>query len=114
MHACASSRPAPAGTVKDEPPAVVLRAARRVAEGGTWFPGALVERVSDWEAIDERERSILRELATGKTDAEIGAALYLSERTVRRVLRDLSARWGIDSRVRLAVRAAELGLGPGR
>jgi len=100
--------------VKDVSPAVVLRAARRVAEGGTWFPGALVERVSDWEAIDERERSILRELATGKTDAEIGAALYLSERTVRRVLRDLSARWGIDSRVRLAVRAAELGLGPGR
>lgn len=100
--------------VKDEPPAVVLRAARQVAEGGTWFPGALVERVAEWEALDERERSILRELATGKTDAEIGAALYLSERTVRRALRDLSARWGVASRVRLAVWAADLGLGPGR
>ncbi|NLD72350.1 MAG: response regulator transcription factor [Chloroflexi bacterium] len=98
--------------VKDVSPAVVLRAARQVADGGTWFPGSLVERVAEGEALDEREQGVLRELAAGKTDAEIGAALYLSQRTVRRVLRDLSARWGADSRVDLAVRAVELGLGP--
>lgn len=105
--------------VKDEPPETLLRAVRAVARGTTWFPGSLRDRLAEGGVrpggaplLDDREREVLRHVVAGETDREIAATLYLSERTVRRTLRGLFDRLGVSSRVELAARAGELGIGP--
>ena len=60
--------------------------------------------------LTARERTVLRLLAAGRTNREIGAELYMSPKTasvhVSRILRKLNAR----SRVEAAAIAARLGL----
>lgn len=60
--------------------------------------------------VTPRERDVLRCLAEGMTNQQIGSALYLSEGTVKQYLNGLSTRLGATSRTQLLVRAIQLGL----
>ncbi|BAJ65048.1 MULTISPECIES: response regulator transcription factor [Anaerolinea] len=57
--------------------------------------------------LSERELSVLAELAKGKTNAEIGRTLHLSEKTVRNHVSVILEKLHLSNRVELATYAVE-------
>lgn len=111
--------------LKDTPPRLLLEAIRAAAEGDVLISPAMTRRlVADLvrrpvsrpgdpgplDVLSEREREVLAEVARGKTNAEIGAALLMSPLTakthVSRILGKLNAR----DRAQLVVIGYETGL----
>ncbi|WP_141893683.1 response regulator [Microbacterium kyungheense] len=110
--------------VKDTEPAELIRAVRAVADGDALLsPGVtrtLIDRAAAGlrhapdprllQTLTEREVDVLRLVAEGLTNDEIGARLYLSPLTakthVSRIMQKLAAR----DRVRLVIIAYESGL----
>ncbi|CAB4559076.1 MAG: response regulator [Actinobacteria bacterium] len=111
--------------LKDTPPRLLLEAIRAAAEGDVLISPAMTRRlVADLvrrpvsrpgdpgplDVLSEREREVLAEVARGKTNAEIGAALFMSPLTakthVSRILGKLNAR----DRAQLVVIGYETGL----
>jgi DNA-binding NarL/FixJ family response regulator len=82
---------------------------RRLLERFERLP-AMAAPPPGWAELTEREREVFDLVAEGRTNAEIGAALHLSEPTVKthvgRLLRKLDAR----DRVQLVVLAYRAGL----
>ena len=60
--------------------------------------------------LTERETEILRLIAEGKDNAEIGAALYISPRTVKNHISSLLTKLQIENRIQAAVYAVRRGL----
>ncbi|MGO1950119.1 MAG: response regulator transcription factor [Mycobacteriaceae bacterium] len=56
--------------------------------------------------MPEREREILRLVATGASNASIGRSLYLSEATVKQYVSRLMRKFDRDNRTQLALMAA--------
>lgn len=78
---------------KDCAPAELLKAVRRIAQGGRYVTETLAERLAadvqaggavqaPHERLSEREFEVLRGIAAGRTVGEIAAALFLSSNTV--------------------------------
>jgi LuxR family transcriptional regulator, maltose regulon positive regulatory protein len=61
-------------------------------------------------ALSPREREVLGLVARGRTNAEIAAALVLSEHTVHRHVANILAKLGCASRAAAVARAGELGV----
>lgn len=97
--------------------AVILRAVRAVAGGGTAFSAATLDAARySARPPSDREVGVLRELQRGATSDEIGVRLGISARTVESHLRRLFDRYGVVSRTELAVLALREGWidpGPG-
>jgi len=89
---------------KDAPLADLVRAIDRAAAGETYvdpiLAGLLVTTVTTSTAgeLTRRERDILRLLAEGSSNAEIGKALYLSPETVRANVRQAMTKLGAHTR----------------
>lgn len=62
--------------------------------------------------LSERELTIVRMLAEGRTDIAIARSLGVSARTFRRLIVQVMEQLGAESRFQTGVRAAELGLVP--
>ncbi len=62
------------------------------------------------EHLTDREKDILRLVAQGKSNDEIGAELYLSVGTVKKQLSNLMLRLCLENRVQAAVYAVKAGL----
>jgi DNA-binding NarL/FixJ family response regulator len=60
--------------------------------------------------LSQRELEVLRELANGKSNKEIGAALHLAEGTVKNHMSHLLNKLGVLDRTQAALRAREMGL----
>ena len=60
--------------------------------------------------LTDREKDILRLVAQGKSNEEIGAELYLSVGTVKKQLSNLMLRLCLENRVQAAVYAVKAGL----
>lgn len=60
------------------------------------------------DALGARERDVLRELATGATNAEIAARLFLAESTVKGYVSTLMTRLDCANRTQLALLGAPL------
>ncbi|MFJ6138001.1 LuxR C-terminal-related transcriptional regulator [Kitasatospora sp. NPDC092286] len=71
-----------------------------------WTPPELL---SDPTEMTDRHLEVLRLLAAGRTDAAIARKLEVSERTVRRLVAELTAGLGAESRFQAGVHAARLG-----
>jgi DNA-binding NarL/FixJ family response regulator len=82
----------------------LVAAIRTVAEGGSVIDPAVVSRLVDAKARAEksqlheltpRERDVLREMAEGKNNAAIASALFLTERSVEKVIHSIFRKLGI-------------------
>lgn len=65
-------------------------------------------------SLSEREALVLQHLCQGMSNAEIAGQIYLSESSIKAYVHALMSKLGVDSRLRLVVRAYELGLAPRR
>ena len=66
--------------------------------------------VTEIRTFSRREREVLRMLAEGKTDREIGAALAISPRTVSCHAMRLYAKLGVHNRTQAAAMAFQQSL----
>ena len=62
------------------------------------------------DSLTRREREVARLAATGMSAKEIAGSLFVGERTVESHLASVYAKLGVDSKLQLVRRAAELGL----
>jgi pimeloyl-ACP methyl ester carboxylesterase/DNA-binding CsgD family transcriptional regulator len=81
--------------------AVVLDYTGRPAVPGTGDPR--------FAALSKREREILAALVAGRSNTEIGAALFISEKTVRNSLTRIFEKLGVRTRTQAAVLARDCG-----
>ena len=76
------------------------RAGRELAAAG----GSSGSRAADPDALTAREREVCELVASGATNREVAAALFLSPRTVEHHLRIAYRKLGVRSRTELAAR----------
>jgi DNA-binding CsgD family transcriptional regulator len=89
---------------------VAPTATRRLLEHvASTLPGAPVDD-SRLAALSDREREILLEVARGRSNAEIAAALHIAEPTVKTYLGRLRAKLDVRDRVQLVIFAYDTGL----
>ncbi|MEM9747996.1 MAG: response regulator transcription factor [Actinomycetota bacterium] len=106
--------------LKDAPPNELLDAIRRAAAGETVIAAPvarrLVERVRDPSAgaLSQREIEVIREVASGNTNAEIAKTLHISQATVKTHLIHVYDKLGVADRAAAVARAYDIGiLSPG-
>ena len=87
-------------------PTATRRLLERVAGA---LPGARVDDAR-LATLSDRERAILLEVARGRSNAEIAAALHLAEATVKTYLGRLRAKLDVRDRVQLVIFAYDSGL----
>jgi len=109
--------------LKDDPAEQLISAVRTVAEGNALLSPAVTMRVirqftriarpaqpKGLGELTEREREILRLIATGLSNAEIGRELYISETTVKTHVTHILQKLGLRDRVQAVVLAYQAGL----
>jgi DNA-binding NarL/FixJ family response regulator len=107
QYAAAAQRLGGSGfVVKTAPLAELVEAIHCAAAGGSAFgyrpdPSAV--------ALTRRERDVVRLVADGRSNDEIGVSLGISTKTVEGHLRRLFERLGVQSRTELATRAVREG-----
>jgi DNA-binding NarL/FixJ family response regulator len=84
-------------------------AARKVAAVAA-AAAAPAEPLRPTETLTPRETDVIAGVAEGLTNAEIAAALGLSEPTVKGHIHNIMAKWQARDRVQLVLRAARTGL----
>lgn len=93
---------------------LLVAAIRLVAKGQTAIlqpevSQALVRNPHLQEALTQREREVLREVARDKGNKEIASVLQLSERTVEQHLRNVYEKLAVHSRTGAVLKAIQLG-----
>jgi DNA-binding NarL/FixJ family response regulator len=117
--------------LKDARPDELLSAIRDVAAGDAVMAPSATRRLLDHvvptlpgeppsredrrlEELTAREVEVLREIAAGATNTEIGSRLYMAEGTVKTHVGRLLSKLGARDRVGLVLFAFEVGLRPDR
>jgi DNA-binding NarL/FixJ family response regulator len=111
--------------LKDDPPEQLLAAIRTVAAGDALLSPAITKRVikqfvrmprpappKGLDELTDRETEILRQLAAGLSNAEIGKQLYIGETTVKTHVTHILQKLGLRDRVQAVVLAYQAGLTP--
>jgi two-component system, NarL family, response regulator len=94
----------------------LMTAVRAVADGQVWMPPALQAAVAAGlrgpaaGTLTRREREIVRQVALGLRNAEIGRELRISEVTVKTHINNIFQKLGIRDRVELALYAIRTGI----
>lgn len=111
--------------LKDIPPESLVAAVRTVAGGGAMLDPAITRRLigrfagqlgaeRDLESrlgrLTARERDVLRALADGKSNVEIGESLFIGPATVKTHVSSLLSKLGLRDRAQAVVFAYESGL----
>src|SRR5256884_3915758 len=99
--------------LKDVPRQALIDCIRRVHAGETCVPvhlaAKLAERVSG-ETLSGREIDVLKLMAQGKSNKEIGSALFISEGTVKSNVKEIFAKMNVISRTEAVASATRRGL----
>jgi DNA-binding NarL/FixJ family response regulator len=103
--------------LKEEAPEAIVEAVRAAVQGGMYFsPGvadlvkAILEGRREIPQLTEREREVLRLMAEGLSNKEIGARLGFSERTAAFHVSNILQKLDAASRTEAVVRARERGI----
>jgi DNA-binding NarL/FixJ family response regulator len=109
--------------LKDDPPEQLLAAVRTVAGGEALLSPAITKRVikqftrvprpappKELEELTDRELDVLRLLARGHSNAEIGEELYISDTTVKTHVTHILQKLNLRDRVQAVVLAYQTGL----
>jgi len=111
--------------LKDSPRADLIAAVRAAAGGDALLAPSVTRRLieafarrpaevepapSRLAALTARERDVLLLLARGRSNAEIAAALFVSEATVKTHVGNLLAKLGLRDRVQAVILAYETGI----
>jgi DNA-binding NarL/FixJ family response regulator len=110
--------------LKNATPEELVRAVRIVAAGEALLAPSITRRVIEDYArhsaparrddrldhLTERELEVLRLLATGKSNSELAAHLYLGEGTIKTHVSHVLGKLGLRDRVQAVVFAYESGL----
>jgi DNA-binding NarL/FixJ family response regulator len=111
--------------LKDSPRADLIAAVRAAAAGDALLAPSVTRRLieafasrpaevtpapSRLAALTARERDVLLLLARGRSNAEIAAALFVSEATVKTHVGNLLAKLGLRDRVQAVILAYETGI----
>lgn len=112
--------------LKDTPPERLIQAVRDVMSGETLLSPAVTKRLIEafvaspapddggvpeaFSSLTPRELDVLRHLAQGASNAEIGQALFLAETTVKTHVARVLTKLGVRDRVQAVVHAYEHGL----
>jgi two-component system, NarL family, response regulator LiaR len=99
---------------KDADPETLLDAVRAVARGRTYVDPSVVARGGrehgGSEELSPRETDVLRHLARGLSNKEIGAALFISEETVKTHVAHLLEKLHAENRGQAILQALKQGL----
>jgi DNA-binding NarL/FixJ family response regulator len=100
--------------LKDAPPGELVSAIRAAAAGESALAPAVASRLDESQRAGDqrltvREAEVLALVAAGRTNREIGQALFLSEATVKSHLVHIFTKLGVGSRTAAVARARELG-----
>ena len=99
--------------LKDAPREALMDCIRRVHGGETCVPvhlaAKLAERVGG-ETLSTREIEVLKLMAQGKSNKEIGSALFISEGTVKSHVKGIFAKMNVISRTEAVANATKRGL----
>jgi DNA-binding NarL/FixJ family response regulator len=99
--------------LKDTARDALVECVRKVYAGETYLPpllaAKLAERVSG-ETLSAREVEVLRRIAAGKSNKEIGAELFISEGTVKTHVKSIFAKLDVVSRTEAVATATRRGL----
>ncbi len=109
--------------LKDTPPADIINAIRRVVAGEPILSPSvtrrLIARVTEARHsparelladLSDREREVVVAIGQGKSNAQIGAELYMSVATVKAHVSRLLTKLGLNNRVQVALLAHDAGL----
>jgi DNA-binding NarL/FixJ family response regulator len=109
--------------LKDDPPEQLIAAVRVVAAGDALLSPAITKRVIEQftrisrpappkklDLLTAREQDILRLIASGLSNAEIGRELYISETTVKTHVTHILQKLDLRDRVQAVVLAYQVGL----
>jgi DNA-binding NarL/FixJ family response regulator len=110
--------------LKNAPPEELVHAVRVVASGDALLAPSVTRQVieeyarrptprRDEAALDrltEREREVLKLLATGRSNSELAAHLYLGEGTIKTHVSNVLTKLGLRDRMQAVVFAYESGL----
>lgn len=105
--------------LKGAPRSELFQAIRVVGQGGSLLQPViamkLMQRLSQpnadpTEPLTERETEVLQLLAQGKTNREIAAILFITERTVKFHMNSIMGKLGVSNRTEALAVAAQRGL----
>ena len=99
--------------LKDVPREALMDGIRRVHAGETSIPGNLVAKLAkrvSGDALSKRELEVLKLMAQGKSNKEIGSALFISEGTVKSHGKAIFAKLNVVSRTEAVAEATRRGL----
>ena len=107
--------------LKNAPPEELVRAVRVVAVGDALLAPSVTRRIieqfaqrpvrpqasAQLESLTQREREVLILLASGKSNAELAAELFVSEGTIKTHVSNVLSKLGLRDRVQAVVLAYE-------
>src|ERR1700710_526948 len=109
--------------LKDDPPEQLIAAVRTVAAGEALLSPAVTKRViahfariprpvapSGFDELTAREEEIVRLIAGGLSNAEIGRELFIGDTTVKTHITHILQKLGLRDRVQVVVLAYQSGL----
>lgn len=111
--------------LKDAEPEAIIDAVRLVHAGAAALSAAITARLieaaqtggvettdefPDGHLLSEREHETLLQLALGRSNAEIAQSIHASESTVKTHVSSIMAKWRVNNRVQIIIRAARGGL----
>jgi DNA-binding NarL/FixJ family response regulator len=68
------------------------------------------KKVNFIDHLTKREKDVLKEIAKGKSNKEIGAALHITEKTVKTHVSNILSKLGVQDRTQAALYAVQHGI----
>ncbi len=99
--------------LKDAEPDELLQAIRAVASGKSYIPptvAAQLEKRMKSPELSDRELEVLRLIAKGKNNQEIGGTLFITEGTVKFHVNNILGKLGVHDRTQAALLALKRGM----